>query len=372
MAGHLTRAIGLMSGTSMDAIDVALVETDGASSIVLGATGAYPYAQADRALLRRALADAAGLEDRKSRPGALAEAETMITARHARAVEAFLAEQAIDRASIGIVGFHGQTVLHRPERHLTVQIGDGPSLATVLGLPVAYDFRAADCVAGGQGAPLVPVFHHALATAAKFSEPIATINVGGVANVALLVPGKDPVACDAGPGNALIDDLMWTREGLSLDHDGAVAAKGRVDEAILAGFLAHPFFSEPPPKSLDRNSFSSAPVAGLSTEDAAATLTAFTAEGIARALDMMPERPTLAIVCGGGALNPTLMRELADRLKCKVAAADRFGWSVDAMEAQAFAFLAVRASQGLPITFPTTTGVARPLTGGVLAQPIRR
>ncbi len=371
MPESLTRAIGLMSGTSMDAIDVALVETDGAEAIVLGATSAYPYTEAERALLRQALKDAAGLDDRRARPGALAEAESMITRQHARAVEAFLADRAIDRASIEIVGFHGQTVLHRPEQHLTVQIGDGSVLAAALGLAVAYDFRAADCAAGGQGAPLVPIFHQALAAAAGFAEPIAAINIGGVANVSYLVPGKDPIACDAGPGNALIDDLMWTRSGVALDRDGAVAAKGRVDAAILDGFLAHEFFRAPPPKSLDRNSFSATPVARLSTEDAAATLTAFTAEGIARALDLMPGRPTLAIVCGGGARNRTLMNELASRLPCKLASAESFGWSVDAMEAQAFAFLAVRALKNLPVTFPTTTGVARPLAGGVLARPAR-
>lgn len=369
MPENLIRAIGLMSGTSMDAIDVALVETDGAETIRLGATSAYPYADAERALLRHALKDAAGLDDRRARPGVLAEAEQMITRRHAEAIEAFLVEREIDRASIEIIGFHGQTVLHRPERHLTVQIGDGSALASMLGLAVAYDFRAADCAAGGQGAPLVPIFHHALAAAAGFAEPVATINIGGVANVSYLVPGRDPIACDAGPGNALIDDLMWTRSGVALDRDGAVAAKGRVDEAILRELLADDFFRLPPPKSLDRNSFSAGPVAHLSTEDAAATLTAFTAEGIARALDLMPGRPALAIVCGGGARNHTLMRELAARLPCKVASAETFGWSVDAMEAQAFAFLAVRTLKNLPVTFPTTTGVARPLCGGVLMRP---
>lgn len=369
MAETMTRAIGLMSGTSMDAIDVALVETDGAETIRLGPTAAYPYAEAERSLLRTALAEATRLVDRAARPGALAAAEDMITRRHAAAVEAFLAEQAIARASIGIVGFHGQTVLHRPERHLTVQIGDGPALAASLGLPVAYDFRAADCAAGGQGAPLVPIFHHALAAAAGFALPVATINIGGVANVSFLVPGRDPVACDAGPGNALIDDLMWTRSGVALDRDGAVAAEGRVDEKILHDLLMHEFFDQPPPKSLDRNTFSSEPIAHLATQDAAATLTAFTAQGIARALDLMPGRTTLAIVCGGGARNPTLMRELAKRLNCKVTSAETFGWSVEAMEAQAFAYLAVRTARGLPITFPTTTGIARPSAGGILARP---
>jgi anhydro-N-acetylmuramic acid kinase len=370
MADEPIRALGLMSGTSMDAIDVALVETDGVETIVLGVTASYPYEKADRDLLRTALEDARGLSDRDARPGALVAAESLITRRHAEAVETFLATHAIDRAGIAIVGFHGQTVLHRPERRLTVQIGDGRTLAKKLGLTVAYDFRAADCAAGGQGAPLVPIFHHALAAAGRFAEPVATINIGGVANLSFLVPGHDPIACDTGPGNALIDDLMWTRTGQAFDRHGAVAAKGRIDEAIVDAFLADEFFAQRPPKSLDRNSFSAEPVAKLGTEDAAATLTAVTAAGIARALGLMPAPATLAIVCGGGARNDTLMRELATRLPCKVTSAETFGWSVDAMEAQAFAYLAVRTLKNLPVTFPTTTGVARPLPGGILARPV--
>jgi anhydro-N-acetylmuramic acid kinase len=365
----LMRAIGLMSGTSMDGIDAAYVETDGEDKIILGPTGAYPYAEADRAVLRCALADAAGLTDRDARPGILAEAEAMITARHAEAVETFLHEHSIPRETIDLVGFHGQTVLHRPDLHLTVQIGDGAALATRLGIEIAYNFRAADAAAGGQGAPLVPIFHHALAASAGFSEPVAAINIGGVANVSFLVPRRDPLACDAGPGNALIDDLMWARLGLALDHDGAAAARGKIHEDILQAFLSHEFFAKPPPKSLDRNEFSSDPVASLSIEDAAATLTAFTAEGIARALALMPQTPSLAIVCGGGARNKTLMQELAWRLPYKVVSAEKFGWSIDAMEAQAFAYLAVRTRKNLPITFPTTTGIAKPLPGGVLALP---
>jgi anhydro-N-acetylmuramic acid kinase len=368
---NLTSAIGLMSGTSMDGVDVAFVETDGQDIIKLGATEFLPYAEEDRALLRSALADAKTLLDRTARPGSLARAEAMITACHAEAVEALLANNAINRARIGIVGFHGQTVLHRPERHLTVQIGDGAALATKLGLKVAHDFRAADAEQGGQGAPLVPVFHRALVATAGFAEPVVTINIGGVANLSLITPGKEPIACDAGPGNALIDDLIWKRTGAAIDRDGAIAARGRVDTAALKALLAHPFFALPPPKSLDRNDFSSAPVEKLTTEDAAATLTAFTAAAIALALGHLPTPPSLAIVCGGGARNKTLMRELAERLPCKVASAEIFGWSTDAMEAQAFAYLAVRSLKNLPITFPLTTGVDKPLTGGIIAEPAK-
>ena len=363
----MVRAIGLMSGTSMDGVDVALIETDGEDVIALGPSRFYPYAEADRALLRGAVEEAASLEDRRARPGALAKAEAMITDRHAEAIEAFLVADAIDRATIDLIGFHGQTVLHRPERRLTVQIGDGGGLALRLGIKVAHDFRAADVAEGGQGAPLVPVFHRALATAAGFSAPVAVINIGGVANLSFIAPGREPIACDTGPGNALLDDFMWKRLGLAYDEDGAAASRGKADQGVLRDLLAHPFFAAPPPKSLDRNDFSSAPVEGLATEDAAATLTAFTAASLAAVLPLLPTCPSVAIVCGGGARNKTLMRELASRLPCPVVLAESFGWSSDAMEAQAFAYLAVRRLKNLPITFPMTTGVERPLPGGILA-----
>ncbi|PNG26506.1 anhydro-N-acetylmuramic acid kinase [Methylocella silvestris] len=361
-------AIGLMSGTSMDGVDVALIETDGEGQIRLGGVSAFPYAEADRALLRRALADAATLGDQRARPGSLLEAEAMITDRHAVAVKRFLEIQHLEPADITVIGFHGQTVLHRPQSGLTVQIGDGPALAQTLGIDVVHDFRAADVAQGGQGAPLVPVFHSALAAAAGFEKPVVVINIGGVSNITFCAPGNTPIACDAGPGNALIDDLMLSRTGEAMDRNGAAAAEGDVDESILAELMDHPFFVLPAPKSLDRNAFSAAPVAGLSTNDAAATLTAFTAAAIARAVALMPQRPELAVVCGGGARNATLMRELARRLPCKVAPAETLGWSIDAMEAQAFAYMAVRSLKNLAITFPTTTGVGAPLAGGQIAR----
>ncbi len=362
-----TTAIGLMSGTSMDGVDLALIETDGEEAIAFRGSSSFPYADEDRDLLRAAIADAAPLTDRGARPGALAAAEKMVTARHAEAVSHFLRTQALESEMIDVVGFHGQTVLHRPERRLTIQIGDGAALARTLGLDVVHDFRAADMRHGGQGAPLVPVYHRALAAAAGFAEPVAVINIGGVSNVSFIAPRAEPIACDAGPGNALIDDLMLSRTGAAIDRDGAAAARGKVDEQILKELLAHPFFALPPPKSLDRNDFSGRAAAALSLEDAAATLTAFTAAAILRALEHMPHTPAVAIICGGGALNQTLMRELAARLPCRVASADAFGWSVEAMEAQAFAYMAVRRRKNLPITFPLTTGVDAPLAGGLIS-----
>jgi anhydro-N-acetylmuramic acid kinase len=366
---HAGRALGLMSGTSMDGVDVALIETDGVGSLVPGPTGFLPYAAEDRALLRQALAEASALTDRLSRPACLAEAEARVTERHGEAVEAFLADNAIDRQSIDVVGFHGQTVLHRPDARLTVQIGDGAALARKLGMQVAYDFRADDVAAGGQGAPLVPIYHQALAMSAGLDGPIVVINVGGVANLTFVDGGNDPVAFDTGPGNALIDDLMLAHRGVAMDEGGAVAGQGKVDAQALMALLNNPYFDAQLPKSLDRNQFSRGPVAALPLEDAAATLTAFTAHSIARALSLLPQAPRLAIVCGGGAHNLTLRWQLMPLLPCGLVTADSLGWSGDAIEAQAFAYLAVRRLKNLPITFPTTTGVPRPLPGGVIAQP---
>ena len=255
----------------------------------------------------------------------------MVTDRHAEAVEALLRDNEIDPASIDIVGFHGQTVLHRPKQRLTIQIGDGPALAARLGIDVAYDFRAADIAAGGEGAPIVPVFHRALVTAGGMKGEVALLNIGGVANVTYVADGEEPVACDTGPGNALIDDLMLQRTGAPIDRHGHMAARGRVNEATLLKMLAHPFFDQPPPKSLDRNAFALDAVAKLSTEDAAATLTAFTASSVLRLFPHLPTQPQLLIVCGGGARNPILVRELVMRLPCKVTTADAIGWSADSI-----------------------------------------
>ncbi|WP_234052536.1 MULTISPECIES: anhydro-N-acetylmuramic acid kinase [unclassified Xanthobacter] len=368
------RVVGLMSGTSMDGIDAALIETDGEHVFWLGPAVTVPYDAPTRALLERAMADARGVNARTDRPGALAEAERRITDLHAEAVRALLVPLRLTLSDIDLVGFHGQTVLHRPEARLTVQIGEGARLAALLGVPVMADFRAADVAAGGQGAPLVPVFHAALAAPLGGPRPLAVLNVGGVANVTVIDGVAAPVACDTGPGNALLDDFMQERTGRPFDADGAAAARGRVDEAAVAAALDHPFFREPPPKSLDRNAFRAHAagrlgLSGLSLEDGAATLTALTAASVAAVLAHLPAPPRRWIVAGGGARNPTLMAMLAQRLGAEVVAAEAVGWSADALEAHAFGFLAARAARGLPLTFPTTTGVSEPLTGGVLFEP---
>jgi anhydro-N-acetylmuramic acid kinase len=360
-------ALGLMSGTSLDGVDVALIETDGEEVHRLGPTGYRAYSEDDRVLLRAALAAAASLSDRNARPGALAEAEGMVTRVHALAVQAFLAAQALKPSDIAVVGFHGQTVLHRPHDRLTVQIGDAEALARAIRIKVVHDFRAADVAAGGEGAPLVPVFHRALARKLDLPRPIAVVNIGGVANISFLDGDADPIAFDTGPGNAPIDDLVHARIGESHDREGRLAAAGKVHEEIAAKILSDSYFSRRPPKSLDRAAFAWLPLESLSNEDAAATATAIVAASIARAADHLPRRPATWIVAGGGARNPTLLSMLRKRLGVPVRVADELGWSGDAMEAQAFAFLAVRTLKRLPITFPTTTGAPRPITGGLVS-----
>jgi anhydro-N-acetylmuramic acid kinase len=368
-------AIGLMSGTSYDGVDVALINTDGDSIGRIGPTGYRPYSDQERAVLRRAIAAAVNVGDRNERPKIIAEAEELVTDVHAEAVEAFLAANGMSAGEVMVVGFHGQTILHRPDRGLTVQIGNGPALAARLGIPVVYDFRAADVAAGGQGAPVVPVFHRAMVRTLAHAHPVGVLNLGGVANVTFIDGDGDIVACDSGPGNALIDDFLRLRTSSLQDDDGRAAAAGRVDEEAVARVLTHPFFAKPPPKSLDRNTFrhwvaEQGRLAGKSTEDGAATITAITAAAVARAITVLPRAPASWIVAGGGTRNPTLMRMLTEKLApATVETAGAIGWSADALEAQAFAYLAVRTLNDLPLTFPTTTGVPTPMKGGVLAKP---
>jgi len=365
-------AIGLMSGTSQDGVDVALIETDGEAITRFGPTAYRAYSPAERALLRSATAAAANITDRAARPGAIAEAEAAVTDAHAEAVETFLAANGIAPGDVSVIGFHGQTVLHRPMQRLTVQIGDGHVLAGRLGIAVVYDFRAADVAAGGEGAPLAPVFHRALVRRLDRAAPVAVLNLGGVANVTF-IDGDTLIACDTGPGNAPIDDFVRLRTGALLDADGKTAQAGKVDEQAIARVLADAFFAKPPPKSLDRNDFRGLigeAFDNCSVEDGAATLTALTAAAVARVVPLLPRAPKTWIVAGGGVRNLTLMRMLAERLApAGVESGHAAGWSVDSLEAQAFAYLAVRSLHGLPVSLPATTGVPRPLTGGVLARP---
>jgi anhydro-N-acetylmuramic acid kinase len=364
------RAIGLMSGTSMDGIDIALIETDGHAHVRPLSAVSVPYSADVRAKLRAAVETARSIKGRMERPGDLAATERMLTDLHAEAVLKFMGNLTLQPFAVDVIGFHGQTVLHRPEQGLTVQLGDGGALARRTGVDVVFDLRAADVTAGGQGAPLVPAYHRARIARIE-DRPIAILNIGGVANVTYVARDGALMAFDTGPGNALIDDWMQQRTGHAIDKEGALAATGTVDDKALHYLLSLPFFAKLPPKSLDRDAFPLEAVDHLSPADGAATLTAFTAQAIARARAFMPEEPRLWIVAGGGRKNRSLMRAIAARVENAVVPAEAVHLDGDHLEAEAWAYLAVRSVLGLPITFPGTTGVPEPMTGGVLAQAPR-
>ena len=355
-------AIGLMSGTSLDGVDAALIETDGEAHVRSVAFRGEAYSDA----ARRQFADATALALTYDRPRAgpeIVAATDLITRTHAFAVHKLLSQAEVDADRVAVVGFHGQTVAHRPDRGWTWQIGDGDALAAAVGIDVVADFRAADVAAGGQGAPLLPVYHQALA--AGLDGPVAVLNLGGVANVTLVGAGE-LLAFDTGPANGLIDSWVEERTGARFDEGGALAAAGQVHADVLAAMLDHPYFDAPAPKSLDRNDFTIQPARGLSPADGAATLTAFTAASVAAALQHLPERPRRLLVAGGGRRNPTMLRMIASRTGLAPEPAEALGWDGDAVEAEGFAYMAVRHLKGLPISFPGTTGAPRPMTGGTL------
>jgi anhydro-N-acetylmuramic acid kinase len=367
---EIKKVIGLMSGTSLDGIDAALLETDGENVARPGPGLTLPYEPQTRALLRQSLEDARAVADYAGDgaapvPHAIREAERLCTEAHAGAVRALLDKAGLAPADIALVGFHGQTILHRPARRLTWQIGDGALLARLTGIDVVNDFRSADVKAGGQGAPLVPLYHAALAREAGLDQPVVVVNIGGVANVTY-INGDTVLAFDTGPGNAPIDDWMQRHTSKPVDEGGALARTGRIDEAALAAMLTHDFFARKPPKSLDRLDFGMAAVEGLAPADGAATLAAFTAASIARAREYFPEPAAAWVICGGGRHNDFLMDQLRALVNAPVRPAEAVGWNGDCLEAEAFAYLAMRARRGLPLSLPTTTGVPLPMTGGVL------
>lgn len=357
-------AVGLMSGTSLDGIDAALIETDGAAHIRPIAFRSDPYSIQARDQLREAAALALSFDRPRPSPK-IVEAEAMLTNRHILAVRQLLSSSGVETGQVDVIGFHGQTIAHRPDRGWTWQIGDGAAMATALGIRVVNDLRSADVAAGGQGAPLLPVYHRALT--AGMGAPVAVLNLGGVGNITWLGNGaEDLIAFDTGPANGLIDDWMLAETGSPYDANGAFAARGTVDRAVLEAMLDNGWFDAPPPKSLDRADFTIAPAQGLSAADGAATLTAFTAETVARAFRHLPARPQRLIVAGGGRHNPTLMTMISTAAGLPAEPIEALGWNGDATEAEGFAYMAVRALKGEPISFPGTTGVPQAMTGGVV------
>jgi len=368
------RVLGFMTGTSLDAVDMAVIETDGDTIHGFGPAGERKLDPATRSSVEAAIEAARGWGWDEEAPAAFKVAARAVAAAHRAAAEAFLGAQGLERGDIDLVGVHGQTVLHEPPTATraagrTVQLIDAQSLADALALPVAHDFRTADVAAGGQGAPLAPAYHAALVRWSGLEGPVAVLNLGGVANVTLVPPDGALEAYDTGPANGMIDLWVQARTTARCDEDGALARAGRVDEAALAAYLSHPYFQTRGPKSLDRFDFSLEPVAGLSLEDGAATLTAFAAESVAVGLRSLAIHPTRVIACGGGRLNPALMEAIRTRLSMPLQGAEAVGWRGDSIEAEAFAYLAARTAKGLPISFPGTTGAPGPITGGRIARP---
>ncbi len=361
-------AIGLMSGTSMDGIDIALVRTDGRDRVERGPFMGVAYEPAFRNRLKLALDEARALTDRMERPGDLGAIERNLTLRHAVAVNDFLALNGLSPADIDVIGFHGQTVLHRPNEALTVQLGDGALLARLTGIAVVHDMRANDMTFGGQGAPLIPVYHAALARSAKQMAPLVFVNIGGISNLTFIGTDGDIVAYDSGPGNTLIDQWVESHTGGAFDEDGAIANAGRIIPGLADRYLDHSFFSSNQRRSLDRNDFSPPADAEAALADGARTLVYVTAAAILKSSRHLPERPRAYVICGGGRLNPVIMddlRKLAAQEDATVVVAEEAGLDGDAMEAEAWAYLAVRSLEGLPLTLPGTTGVTKPVTGGV-------
>lgn len=363
------RVLGFMTGTSLDAVDMAILETDGENIIGFGPTLERPWPLGARSLLEVVYQQARRLSFSDPLPDNWTAAARLVAEVHAEAAEAFFATTGISPKGLDLVGVHGQTVLHQPplagrNQGRTVQLLDAHHLAVRLGLPIAYDFRTADVAAGGQGAPLAPVYHRALTRWSGLTGPVAVLNLGGIGNVTFIEAEGAITAFDTGPANGMIDQWLQARTGARFDRDGAAARAGTVNTAILRRYMDQPYFADGGPKSLDRFDFSLEPVAGLSLEDGAATLATFAIEAVAVAITRRAEGLTRLVVTGGGRHNPYLMRGLAERLSVPVETAEQHGWRGDAIEAEAFAYLAARSTLGLPLSYPGTTGVGVPTLGG--------
>jgi anhydro-N-acetylmuramic acid kinase len=359
------RAIGVISGTSMDGIDVALVDSDGEAVMSPGPGETYPYPPELRRELLHIAADA-----RRAEHDTLQSEDDAVSDAHADAIARFMAAQGLAARDVALIGLHGQTILHRPEKRFTRQLGSGARVAARLGIDTVDRFRHADVAAGGQGAPFAPLYHRALAT--TLARPLMVLNLGGVGNVTY-IDDDTTIAFDTGPASALLDDWVSRHTGAPYDADGAIAASGQVDRAILAELMGHPYFKLPAPKSLDRNDFHARAriVDRLGLVDGAATLAAFTIESVAASLAQVPRTPSRWLVTGGGRRNAFFMRELAKRLAVAVEPVEAVGWDGDFIEAQCFGYLALRSVRGLPLSLPTTTGVPRPMPGGELHRAAR-
>ena len=363
MDDRIYTALGLMSGTSLDGVDVAVIETDGVDVFGFGPTAEQGFSEAERAVLTDATQAALAWRFKGPPPNSFSQAEDVIDGAHIAAIGDLKAE---------IIGYHGQTVLHHPpiggNKGQTLQLGRGDVLMKALNIPIAYDFRTADVEAGGQGAPLAPIYHEALVRYSKLGARVAVLNIGGVSNVTLIDDGKLQGATDCGPGNGPLDSWISSQGAGDFDKGGAASLMGEVDHALISKWLERDFFKRSMPRSADRYDFNVlGDLSHVKLEDGAATLAAFTAQAIAR--DVKNFAPESIIVCGGGRKNPAIMAMLDIHIDAKILSAENVGWDGDMLEAQAFAYLAVRTLKGLPISFPETTGAPRPMTGGRITNP---
>lgn len=362
-----------MSGTSLDGIDAALLRTDGDRVIEAGQSHFRAFSDTERALLTETMAAAVSWGFAGPPPNILARAEAMLDAAHIEAVRGLLDAANISKHDVDYIGYHGQTVLHRAPQAgtlgQTLQIGDGSRIARELHIPTVYDFRSHDVSMGGQGAPLAPIYHRALVRDAGLSGVVGVLNIGGVSNITI-INGDDLLATDCGPGNGPLDSWV-AQHGLgAYDKDGALSLAGTPDFARLESWLRAPFFYAPVPKSADRYDFDVLPrMHGLAVEDGAATLACYAAHGVANTVKQYGQAIDSLILCGGGRHNPAMRYGLAELLDCAIISSDTLGWDGDALEAQAFAYMAARHIMGLPLSFPSTTGVNSPLCGGKLANP---
>ncbi|MEO1676594.1 MAG: anhydro-N-acetylmuramic acid kinase [Pseudomonadota bacterium] len=360
---------GAMSGTSLDGVDAAIIQTNGHTIAARGPSRYRAYSEEERATLKAALGTWHGAPEAEA-------ASRVVEAAHGEVFADLLADDAA--GPVALIGFHGQTLAHEPGGRGTHQAGDGARLARALGLPVVWDFRSADVRLGGQGAPLAPAYHFAMARQLEVQAPLAVLNLGGVGNLTWIDPTKEApeadgaiLAFDTGPANAPLNDLMQGRLGRPCDTDGALARQGQVDPAILETFASHGYFDIAPPKSLDRDAFSDllSRVEGLADADAAATLTAAVAAAVMRGAEHFPSPVAQVLVTGGGRNNPVMMAMVAEGLAAQVMPVEDVGFDGDMLEAEAFAFLAARVVAGLPTSFPGTTGVAAAVGGGEISRP---
>lgn len=355
--------IGLMSGTSLDGIDAAILKTDGYNHLEPLGFLTLPYDDVLRNEIRLCL----GKKDKT--PETTRKIENKITLKHVDIVQALIEKENLKAQDIDLIGFHGQTIYHNPSLQKSVQLGNGSLLAEKTNIPVIYDFRRADMESGGEGAPFLPLYHRARISSCAVEKPCLILNIGGVSNITWIGENEDILAFDTGPGNALMDDLIYQRTGQRYDESGILASKGSVNGHVLNILTDTAYFEKNPPKSLDRDEWDLNLFQNLNTEDALATLANLTVFCISKGLEHLPIKPENCFVTGGGRYNDFLMKELSQKLDIPVSPVEFLGWNGDLLEAEGFAYLAVRSLLGEPLSLPKTTGVPYPQTGGILVRP---